>query len=571
MNFQHLITLKEALQNAAKKAGFSLELGQIELEPPKLLAHGHFATNIALRLSKDAGHPPRDVAQAIVDALESNLIAKAEVAGPGFINLFIEQKFYSNELSKVSQNLDELIQKTFAGEKGKHMVIDYSHPNIAKPMGVHHLLSTIIGDSIKKLYRRLGYKVTADNFIGDMGTQFGKLIHAIKTWGDMAEIEKNPIPVLHQLYIKFHIEADKDVELDDAGRAEYKKFEDGDAENRALWEKIKHWSLMEIQPIYDRLQVSFDYMNGESFYEDKMEPILKAGRDSGVIIDGEKGAWIIPSENPDQPPAIVRKKDGATLYLTRDLARTKYWEDTWSPDVMVVVTDIAQILHFKQVFEAVEKLKLTDANNVHVAFGRMLGMSTRKGNLVLLNDLLDEAEARAKALADEKAAELTDEERRELARILGIGSIKYSILHQNRANNMTFDWDKMLAFEGNSAPYLLYTATRANSVLQKSGMSETEIAQADASFSLEEEVAVAIKLLMYSDALYRAADEFKPNHVANYLYELAQLYNAFYNGNSILQAETDSLKKSRLKLTAAVVAVMRDGLGILGLELPKKM
>jgi len=567
----NLNLIKDFLANAVLAAGFEVDLNDLNLEKTKTLEHGHFSTNIAMLLAGKQKKNPREVAETILTHLHSEFLEKAEIAGPGFINLWIEQKFYTNQTQHLIQNFDTYLKNSFDEKNQKTMVIDYSHPNIAKPMGVHHLLSTIIGDSLKKIYRRYGWKVVADNFIGDMGTQFGKLMHAIKTWGDLEEIEKNPIPTLHKLYIQFHDKAEGDEKLDDEGRAEYKKFEEGDSESRLMWEKIRRWSLQEIQPIYDQLEIEFDAMNGESFYEDKMQPILTEGREKGIIVDGEKGAWIIPGETAEETPVLVRKSDGTTIYATRDLARTQYWEETWHPDLMVMVTDMAQAFHFKQVFFAIHKLGLTDALNVNVNFGRMLGMSTRKGKLVLLTELLEEAEIRARELVQEKAMELSEEEKNHLAQLMSINSIKYNILSQNRTTDLNFDWDKMLSFEGNSAPYLMYTLARAKSILRKAGVTIPEGAQFDLNLNSDLEMKVAIQTLMYPEAIKRAKDDFKPNHIANYLYELASDFNSFYNGNSILQAESEALKNSRLLLTTAVIKVMEDGFGLLGMKVAEKM
>jgi arginyl-tRNA synthetase len=575
MKLNTLSQIKEVMVQAIHEAGFQVDVADLKLERTKQLAHGHFATNVAMMIAGKAKQNPRAVAEAILKKLDPKLFTKMEVAGPGFINVWIEQKFYSNVAVALLKSLDKMVQEVLpVGFSKGTMVIDYSHPNIAKPMGVHHLLSTILGDSIKKTYRKVGWTVVADNFIGDMGTQFGKLIHAIKTWGNMAEIEKDPIPNLLKLYVQFHIESDKDVELDDEARAEYRKFEDGDVESRKMWEKIVAWSKLEIQPIYDRLGVSFDQMNGESFYEDKMKPILDEGRKSGVIVDGKDGAWIVESNNPDEPPAVIRKADGATLYVTRDLARIKYWEKMWSPDLMVNVVDVAQEFHFKKLFEVAEKLKLTKAKNVHVGFGRMQfkdgSMSTRKGNIIMLSQLLDESEVRAQKLIEEKNVELDEAGKAELARVMGVGSVKYSILHQNRVSNITFDWDKMLSFEGNSAPYLMYTVARAKSIFRKAGLKAEECADFDLVLSDDKETKLMLDLMAYPEALERAARDFRPSHLANYLYELAQDFNAFYNDLPILQAEKE-LRNSRLLLTSATVKVMAEVFGLLGLEVPEKM
>lgn len=575
MKERNLNIIKGILLKACKKAGYEVDLDSLHIEKTKEEEYGDFSTNVAMLLAGKAGKRPLHVADEISQQIDSKLIEKKEVANPGFINLWLEQKFYTDEAVEWLTDFESYLEDSLSFTERKRAVIDYSHPNIAKPMGVHHLLSTIIGDSIKKIYQHYGWEVISDNFIGDMGTQFGKLMAAIKKWGNMDEIEKNPIPALQELYVKFHIEADKDVELDDEGRAEYLKFEQGDKESRKLWKKIVEWSLMDMQQIYDRLGVHFDHMNGESFYEDKMHEILDEGRKRGVIVDGKNDSWIIKPDDPEQVPVLLRKSDGATLYATRDLARIKYWDKEWSPDLMINVVDIAQSFHFQQLFFAAKKLGLTPARNVHVAFGRMQfsggQMSSRKGNILLLSDLLDEAEKRALELITEREVDLPEEGRRELARIMGIGSIKYNILQQSRTTNITFSWDKMLTFEGNSAPYLMYTVARAESVLRKAGMKPKDCRKYDLSLGLAIEKKLMVQLMMYPDTIRRAAGEFKPNHIANYLYELAQDFNSFYNGNPILKAESKELMKSRLMLTAVTIRVMEDGFKLLGLEVPEKM
>ncbi|MBN1258314.1 arginine--tRNA ligase [Candidatus Peregrinibacteria bacterium] len=576
MKKRNLSALREGLREAIEKAGMDVPSGGIHIEKSKTPGFGHFAVNIAMSLAGREKGDPRAIAEKIKAHLDPVLFEKVEIAGPGFINLWVEQKFYSTECADLAADLEKYLSGVFEIQKKKPiMLLDTSHPNIAKPMGVHHLLSTIIGDAVKKIYKRFGYQVVNDNYLGDWGTQFGKLIYAIRQWGDMKLIGKNPIPELLNLYVKFHNEAEKDPGLEDFGRAEFKKLEKGDSENRKLWEFIVAKSMVEFQKIYDRLHVEFDMINGESFYENKMPAILEYGRKKGIFIDGEQGAWIVPMENPDEPPAIVRKSDGSTLYATRDLARIKYWEDNWHPELMVNVVDVAQELYFKQLFEVTDKLGLTKAKNVHVKFGRMQfedgKMSTRKGNIILLEEVLDESEDRAMKLAEEKGIELSADERKELARIMGVGAIKYNVLSQNRTTNITFNWDKMLTFEGNSAPYLMYTAARAHSVIRKAETDAKEAAKYTLELKEPAETQLAIELLLYADSIRRAAQEFKPNLIANYLYELAQEFNVFYNNLPILQADSEELKKSRLLLTVCVLKIMEDGLGLLGIEVPEKM
>lgn len=540
---------------------------------PTDLQFGHFASNIAMQLAKKEGKKPLDLAEDIVEMLRSDeALTSVETAGPGFINIRFADEYLQQQIANVLKDFDSYIIAESADWQGKKLVMDYSHPNIGKPMGVHHLLSTIIGDAIKRTYRRVGVEVVADNFIGDLGTQFGKLIHAVKSWGDLEKIDKDPIAELLKLYVQFHIEAENDVELDDAARAEYKKLEDGDPQNRALWQKIVGWSRAEIQPIYDELGVEFDVIHGESFYEKDLAGIIEKGKQLGVFTSSQ-GALVYQMKEPDLPPAIVQKKDGATLYLTRDLARIAYWEKTWQPDLMMVVVDNAQSFYFKQVFEVAEALQLTDATNLHVGFGRMRfadkSMSTRKGNILLLHELIAEAKKRSRKLVAEKSGSLTDNEQAVLADVLAVGALKYNILSQNRQSDIQFDWDKMLTFEGNSAPYLLYTVVRAGSIAERA-KSTTTAAENASEGPVDAERALMLLIDRLPKAVSEAVSENRPNAIANYLYTLAQHYNNFYNGTDILKAAADD-RSRRLRLNEAFVRTMQTGLDMLGLSVPDKM
>ncbi|MFH0820756.1 MAG: arginine--tRNA ligase [Candidatus Peregrinibacteria bacterium] len=574
MKKTNLAQVREMVLKAVQAAGFEIAEADIHLQSTPTLAQGHLACNLAMLIAHQLGKKPMEVAQVIVEHLRDPLILKAEAAHPGFINLFLEQKFYTSECLELVVN-PGIYLKNALGLTAKTMVIEYSSPNIAKPLGVHHLLSTVIGESLKRIHKAYGHKVIAENYPGDIGTQFGKLMHAIKVWGDEKTIEKDPINELLKLYVKFHEEAEKDPSLEDHGRAEYKKFEEGDKEARRMWKKIVDWSFKEIQPLYDRLGVAYDGVHGESFFEERMKDILKEGREKGVFVDGEKGSWIVLPDNPEDTPALVKKSDGTTLYLTRDLAQMDFLEKEYHPNVIVWVVDVAQSFYFQQRFHAYKKLRNTVTQFVHVAFGRMAfegrGASTRKGNIVRLSELLDEAEVRALALARNKAEGLSEAELKELARVMGIGSVKYNILSQNRIQNITFDWDKMLSFDGNSAPYLMYTATRIKSILRKGGFSVSDAKQWELNFTSDLETKVATDLLMYPVTLERAATEYKPNHIANCLYSLAQDFNTLYNALPVLKAESKSVKNTRLLLTIAVLKVMEHGLGLLSIEVPEKM
>jgi arginyl-tRNA synthetase len=530
---------------------------------------GHFATNIALANSKELGVSPAQISRVLAKSLASNdIFESVEVQEPGFINMRLKPQLLLEVMQESHDNVLGGLTDLAQDEK---MVIDYSHPNIGKPMGVHHLLSTVIGDSIKRLYRKAGYQVIADNFIGDMGTQFGKLIHAVKTWGDMEKIENNPVPELLKLYVRFHIEAETDEELDQSGRAEYKKLEEGDAENRALLKKIQTWSMAEILALYDELDVEFDHFNGESFYEDKIAAVVQLGKEKGIFTISQ-GALVCHTDNPDEPPAIILKKDGTSLYLTKDLARIAYWQKTWSPDYMVNVVDIAQSLHLKQVYEVSAKLNLTKASNIHVAFGRMQfaqgSMSTRKGNIILIEDLLVETKNRVRKQIVELSKDLTPEESSDLVDILAINSLKYNILRQNRLSNISFDWDNMLSLEGNSAPYLAYSAVRMQAIARLSEEKATLPAINTTSLDTVE-VELILQISRATEVFASAASGFDPSNIANYCYELCRMYNSFYHTHRVV--EEDVVLSHRLLINNTTLRVLEACFEVLGLKLPAKM
>jgi len=581
--------LSKLLQQTIEKVT-GQKTSSIHLEAPHDSSHGDLTTNSAMALCKgdspllrgrgSKNLNPRDLAQEIIDNIPANeVLAKTEIAGPGFINFWLSDKVFNDSF----QFLNKLITQEEYGKltigKGKKAITDTSHPNVAKPMGVHHLLSTIIGQSINNLLASCGYEVTKDNYLGDWGTQFGKLIHAINSWGDLETIKKDPIPELLKLYVKFHDEAEKDSNLEDQGRAEFKKLESGDKKNRELWQWIKDVSWEEFQKIYSRLGVTYDLVNGESFYEDQMQAIIEAGQKKKVIVEGEDGALIIEMDDENKPPAIIRKSDGATLYATRDLSRIKYWEDELNGDLGVNVVDVAQKLYFEQLFESAHKMGFNKMQHIHIEFGRMSfpesGMSTRKGKVVLLEDVLDEAEKRAYEKIQEHKSELPEDEKRELARIIGIGAIKYNVLSQNRNKNYTFVWDQMLSFDGNSAPYLQYAYTRTQSILRKAQElsidSKNTLNTKPLTINQLEERALLKKLLDFEKALEHSLEDYKPNTLCNYLFELSQAFSHFYNNLRVLDGESPEVIQTRLKLVADTAYVLKKGLGILGIEVPERM
>jgi len=565
--------LLKAINQAFPKA----TIEDAKVDYPKDATHGDYASSIALQLSKILNIPPRDLAENLVRNIpENELIERVEIAGPGFINFFLKKSIYDENIQKILESPDTYGHSDVG--KDRTVIVEYSQPNIAKPLGIHHLLSTIIGQSTYNIFKKIGFNAIGINYIGDWGTQFGKLIYAYKKWGNKDEIEKNPIDELLKLYVRFHNEVEQNPKLEDKARKEFKDFEDGDKENRKLWEWFVKESLQEIQKTYDLLGgIHFDYIQGESFYEDKMGDILKEGKKKKVFVKGEEGALVIHFKDTDIPTVPIQKKDGATLYITRDFAALKYRIENFKPTKILYVVDTAQSLHFKQLFAGAAKLGWYHGEAEHVPFGRMqfkdAKMSTRKGNIILLDEVLKEAVERAGKIIGEKNPDLKD--KKAVAKVIGIGAVKYNVLSQNRATNIIFDWDKMLSLEGNSAPYLQYSYARAGSILRKSATDLNELDINDLKedkAKSEEKIRALIALFpKYAEFLNLAAKEYRPNILCNYLYELAQKFNAFYNSVPVIKVRDLTERQYRLDIVRAASAILKNGLSLLGVEVVEEM
>jgi len=564
--------IKKVVEHAVIKTFPNIIHFNAHMEYPASQEHGDYSCNLAFQLAKELGLAPKDIAEAILKNMpEDALVDKVEIAGAGFLNFFLKKEVLKDEIDKILKEGSKYGSLTVG--KGKTIVLDYSAPNIAKPLGVHHLLSTIIGQTICNIYKKLGAKTVSINHIGDWGTQFGKLIYAYKQWGDRETIEKDPINELLKLYVKFHEESEKNPKLEDEGRSEFMKFEKGDEENKKLWRWFVDESIKAIEKTYEKLGgIKFDFVHGESFYEDKMDAILKEGKEKGIFVKGDEGAFVVQYDEQDIAPFVVQKKDGATLYSTRDFATLKYRIDTWHPAKLLYVVDVAQSMHFKQLFKAAERFPWYHGEAEHIIFGRMHmkdgSMSTRKGNVVLLEDLLEEAIKRAEKIVEEKNPNHPN--KAEVSKKIGVGAVKYNILCQNRISDITFDWDKMLALDGNSAPYLQYVYARAKSILRKkdedSGNSYPDPEDA------EEKIMNLIRLMpKFSEQIAMAAKENKPNVITNYLYDFAQTFNSFYNGVPVLRAANEEDKKFRLKIVGAAAQIIKNGLELLGIEVSEEM
>lgn len=549
------------------------------LEEPKGEEFGDYATSIALKLSKEIGKPPRQIAEMIASAIcLPDEFSRAELAGSGFINVFFSNDFLHNILGEACEE-EEHFGKRDVG-KGRKVLVEYSDPNIAKPLGIHHLLATIIGQSLSNIHTFLGYKVTTINYIGDWGTQFGKLVYALKTWGSQKKIEVNPIPELLKLYVRFHEEAEQNKDLEEKARAEFKKLEEGDKENVKLWQWIRDVSLLDIQKTYDRLGgIHFDLTRGESFYRDHMAPILGKGKKLGIFQKGEEGAWLTFFKNEKYPPFMVQKGDGSTLYSTRDLAVIDE-RLAGKPYKVLYVVDRAQMLYFQQLFETARLFGYDTSLLVHVLFGRMSfpegRMSTRKGTVILLDEVIDEAILIARKIVEEKNPELPAVEKEEVARKVGIGALKFAVLNQNRERDTKFTWEKMLSLEGESAPYLQYVYARCASILRKAEDKKPQkqsVLATEAEYKLKEpEELLLLRLFAkFPDVITQAAEEYQPSHLARYLSKLATHFNLFYDRHPVLKAE-GNLRDMRLRLVSATKIILRTGLSLLaGIEAPNRM
>ena len=548
---------------------------KINIENSTKKEFGDFQTNFAMMNSKAIGKNPREIATTLVENFKENdLIEKLEIAGPGFINIHLKNNFLNNEMKKIDNekydfsflNVDETV------------IIDYSSPNIAKRMHIGHLRSTIIGDAIKRILDFIGFKTISDNHIGDWGTQFGKLIVAYNKWLDKEAYEADPIGELERIYVLFSDEAKKDPTLEDVARNELRKLQMGDEQNNKLWKEFIEISLKEYNKVYDRLGVKFDHYFGESFYNDLMPDVLEELKKKNIAKE-DQGALVVFFEEDKLPPALVQKKDGSFLYATSDLATIKFRKNELNVDKAVYVTDERQQNHFKQVFEISEMLGAPyNYEKSHVYFGIMRfgdGMifSSRSGNIIRLVDLLDEAKKQVKSVIDEKNPNIPEDEKEKIAEIVGTGAIKYFDLSQNRTSDILFTWDKVLSFEGNTGPYLQYTYARIQSILRKLKEENISVKNNDIilddMFDIERELAVA--LLRFPQTVVKSYETYRPNIIADYLFDTAKLFNNFYNSKSILKETDKKVMDARILLAQKTASILKQGLNLLGIETVDRM
>jgi len=532
---------------------------------------GDYQTNFAMSAAKELKQNPKQIAGGIAEALGGeDIFATVGIAGPGFINLTLSDEFLAAEVAKIGR---EPYDFSFLDREGT-VVIDFSSPNIAKPMHIGHLRSTVLGDSLARIYRWLGYAVVGDNHLGDWGTQFGKLIVAYRRWLDREAYEKSAIEELERIYVLFSQAAEGDPSLEEEARAELKKLQEGDPENRKLWQEFVRLSMAEYERIYARMGVRFDTYHGESFFHDRMPAMLDLLVKRGLAKESEGALVVFFDEREKLHPCIVRKQDGAFLYATSDLACLQFRRETYKLNRAIYVTDERQQPHFRQIFAIARMLGWQEPLE-HVWFGIMRfgddTFSSRKGNVIKLDELLNEAVRRARRVIEEKNPDLPEEEKGAVAEMVGIGAVKYADLSQNRISPVSFEWDKALSFDGNTAPYLQYTHARIRSIARKA---EEQGRPADPAAPIAIgtpiERRLAVHLLGFPAAVIKAAEGYKPNLIADHLFELGQRFNTFYNSTPVLK-ESDTVMQSRLALCLKVAWALKEGLALLGIKAPERM
>lgn len=522
------------------------------------------------RFSKEFRKSPNIIAEEISEKFKDNkYFEKVENTG-GYVNFFMNKSMLLESVLKEIFLKGEDYGKQNIGN-GKNIVIDYSSPNIAKPFHVGHLRSTVIGNSLYKIYNHLGYNSVGINHLGDWGTQFGKMICAYKKWGNDEEIKENPIESLQKLYVKFHDESEKDDKLEDEGRLWFKKLEQGDKESRRIWEWFVELSLEEFRRIYKILNVDFDYYTGESFYEDKMDRTVELIKEKNILVDSE-GALIVDLEEYNMPPCLIVKKDGTTIYATRDISAAIYRKETFDFEKAIYVTDYAQNLHFKQWFKVIELMGYEWADKLyHTPFGRVSTeegkLQSRKGNVILLEDLLSKSIEKVKEHIQEKNPELENKDK--VAEQIGIGAIIYNDLSNGKIKDIVFNWDRMLSFEGETGPYLQYTYARCRGIIGKSNIDITENVDFN---QITDEVTIELvkELHNFPNVIINAMEKNEPSFISRSIMDIAQSFNHFYHENQILNSE-EEVKKARLLVVYGTSKVLKLGLNLLGIETPEKM
>lgn len=579
-----MLDIKKEISEQIAKTIENVEAKEIYtyLEVPKDTKNGDYSFP-CFRLAKILRKAPQEIANQIKEKLEQNgttnseLIEKVDIAG-GYLNFYICSKIFTKEVLEQINNEKFGVEAEDEKNKEKNIVIDYSAPNIAKPFHIGHLRSTVIGAALYNIYKYLGYNIIGINHLGDYGTQFGKLIEGYKRWGEEYNVDLDPINELTKIYIRINNACKEDEQILQACRDNFKKLEDGDTYCVEIWKKFRELSLKEFQRVYDLLGSKFDSWNGEAFYSDKMQEVVDILEKSGKLEESQ-GAKIVNLEDQGiNTPCIIVKSNGSSTYATRDLAAILYRARTYNFDKALYVTSYEQVLHFKQVFATAKYLGLDEKylkGLEHVSFGMVLlptgKMSTREGNIVKLEELLNESIDRAKEIIEQKNPQLENKE--EVAKKVGIGAIIFNDLSNSRVKDEVFDWNTILNFQGETGPYIQYTYVRTKSVLEKSGVDINNILFDMVNLdNLEDSYSQNIIKLLYDfhNVLVQVTEKSEPSILSRYLIDLAKAYSVFYNENRIM-VDDISLKNSRVYLTYAVGKVLKIGANLLGMDMPEKM
>ena len=552
------------------KEHVDLDLDKIEglIEIPPRPEMGDYAFP-CFQLAKVMRKAPNMISGELAENINKDGFEKVEQLGP-YVNFFVDKGVFSkNTIEKVLEEGDNYGASNIG--EGKNVCVEYSSPNIAKPFHVGHLFTTAIGNALYKMYKKEGYNAIGINHLGDWGTQFGKLISAYHRWVDEEALEADPINELLRIYVKFHDEAEKDPSLEDEGRAYFKALENGDPEAEALWKRFRDLSLKEFERVYDILGVNFDSYNGEAFYNDKMDVVVNELKEKKLLVESN-GAQVVMLEDYNMPPCIVLKADGASIYATRDLAAAMYRKKTYDFYKSIYVVGTPQALHFKQVFKVLELAGHEWANDcVHVGFGLVKfadrKLSTRKGEVVLLDDLIRESVEKTLEVINEKNPELENKE--EVAKKIGVGAVIFTYLKNSREKDIVFDWKEILSFDGETGPYVQYAYARAKSILRRAEGISKEVDYSK--LASKEEFELVKTLDNFKNQILLALDKLEPSIVTRYTIEVAKAFNKFYNAHSILNLEDEVLKATRLKLVEASAQVIKNGLDLLGIDVVEKM
>lgn len=564
MNFKHELAL---ILHELLNQEISVKELELMIEKPKNQEHGDLAFP-CFTLAKLKRKSPNLIAEELSEKIDSPIFEKVEVVS-AYLNLFLNKKTASEKV--VSDIITQ--QGGYGGLEfgnGGAVTIDMSSPNIAKPFSMGHLRSTVIGNSLSLIVEKCGYKPIKINHLGDWGTQFGKLITAYQLWGNAEKVKQNPIKELLTLYIKFHEEAESDPSLEDQGRGWFKKLEDGDEQALKLWKWFRDESLKEFSRIYQLMNVEFDSYAGEAFYNDKMDRVVNLLEEQHLLIESEQ-AQVVELTEEQLPPCLIKKSDGATLYATRDLAAALYRQEEYQFVQSLYVVGHEQSLHFKQLIAVLAKMGYVWSKQMHhIPFGMMLKdgkkMSTRKGKVVLLEEVLNESIAMARHNIEEKNPNLPNKD--DVAKQVGVGAVIFHDLKNNRMNDIEFSLEEMLRFEGETGPYVQYTYARACSILRKA-TGNKEYSAATYTNSWEKEWKVTSLLMEFAPAIKRACLNFDPSQVAKYIIDLAQAFNKYYAEVKILEECAE--QQARLALVYSVTEVLKEGLRLLGLEAPSEM